>query len=454
MTATSTATQTGLIRASVADTLAFVFQVLLPPVAKGVLIRRPTAVAMAERFGLDARGIKRVQEFRSKYGTGPLLFRLPGRPQAIVLCPEDVRRVLDGTPEPFSPASGEKRAALAHFEPDVSLISRPPERIGRRRFNDEVLESGAAIHSLADAFLAAVEQEAERLLSHAGGQLTWNVFGPGWQALARRIVLGSHARDDDTLTDDLARLRAAANWVFLHPGRKRLLDQFQARLEQHLARAEPDSLAGLAATIPSPRNSAPVSQVTHWLFAFDAAGIATFRALALLAAHPCFADRAREDARAGACGRTNLPLLRATLLESLRLWPTTPMIFRETTQETMWDGGAMPENTSILIFVPFFHRDDEKLPYAHRFTPELWLENDAQRNWPLVPFSGGSGICPGRHIVTMLGSAMLSAILGVRTIELTPPAPLAAERPLPGTLNHAALRLTIRPFDRGASAPS
>jgi cytochrome P450 len=78
------------------------------------------------------------------------------------------------------------------------------------------------------------------------------------------------------------------------------------------------------------------------------------------------------------------------------------MILRQTTCETRWEGAAMPAGTGILIFAPFFHRDDARLPYAHTFHPDLWLEDDPDvkgnppRDWPLVPFSGGPGICPGR----------------------------------------------------------
>ena len=61
----------------------------------------------------------------------------------------------------------------------------------------------------------------------------------------------------------------------------------------------------------------------------------------------------------------------------------------------------MPAGTGILIFAPFFHRDDERLPYAHRFAPELWLKAQDPVAWPLIPFSGGPVICPGRHLVTL-----------------------------------------------------
>lgn len=33
----------------------------------------------------------------------------------------------------------------------------------------------------------------------------------------------------------------------------------------------------------------------------------------------------------------------------------------------------MPANTGVIIFAQFFHRNGERLPYADRLSPELWL---------------------------------------------------------------------------------
>lgn len=432
----------GLARASLPDTFALLADVILPTLGKGVLIRRPNVVAAAERFGLDSRGVRRLQKFRRQYGDGPLLFPVPGRPQALILSPEDVRRVLEGAPEPFAPSTLEKHSALSHFEPKVSLISHPPERTERRRLNDEILESHAHIHSMAEAFGRVVDEEADRLVMDAGDVgLDWTSFTTAWHRAVRRIVLGNQARDDEAVTAMLAKLRRAGNWAFLHPGHRKLAGKFHDRLEAYLDRAEPGSLvARIKAHSRSPV-SAPVDQVTHWLFAFDPGGMATFRALALLAAHPEAMRRAREEAPA--IGASDWPFGRACIRESLRLWPTTPVILRETTQDVPWRGGVMPKNTHVLIFAPFFHRDDENLPEANRFAPELWLDPAARRDWPLVPFSGGPGTCPAHHLVPMLGSMMIAAILARRTVRLHQPERLLPSRPLPGTLDNFSLSFDL-----------
>jgi len=443
----ATTVRTSLPRATLQETLEVATDVFIPTFAKGPIIRRPRMVGLAERLGLDRRAVRRMQRLRDKYGPGPLMLRMPpGRTQAIILSPEHVHRVLEGSPEPFATASSEKWAALSHFEPKGVLVSHGPERAERRRFNEAVLGSESPQHRLTERFVRVVREEAEHLLAavRQRGELSWELFADTWFRIVRRVVFGDGARDDVKLRALINELRGDGNWAFMRPKRRGVREQFFRRLEGHLGRAEPGSLASVMARTPKGEDTAPSQQVPQWLFAFDPAGMTTFRALALLAAHPEHAERAREEIRSNRdSAAPHLPYLRACVLESLRLWPTTPMVLRQSTEETVWETGVMPARTGILIFAPFFHRDDQRLPFADRFTPELWLEARDPKGWPLVPFSGGPAICPGRHLVLLLTSTMLSALLDERQVWLKPLLRLGARQPLPGTLNNYDLRFDL-----------
>lgn len=122
-----------------------------------------------------------------------------------------------------------------------------------------------------------------------------------------------------------------------------------------------------------------MGQIPQWLFAFDAAGMASVRALALLATHPEQLAAALEDAQT-----PNAPLLRsylrACVLESVRLWPTTPAILRDTNYiDTVWREGdeqfTVAAGAGLLIAAPAFHRDEALLPFAHQFVPDIWTES-------------------------------------------------------------------------------
>lgn len=93
----------GLPQAGIRDTLAILLDIFIPTIAKGVIIRRPKVVGMAERLDLDRKAIRCMQHMRRRYGGGPLMLRLPFRSQAVILAPAHVHRVLDQSPDPFSP---------------------------------------------------------------------------------------------------------------------------------------------------------------------------------------------------------------------------------------------------------------------------------------------------------------------------------------------------------------
>src|SRR5690349_9863974 len=118
--------------ASAADSARILRDVLGPVVTQGAILRRPRMGALAETLRVDDRALRCVRRLRNKYGEGPVLFGIPGRMLALVLAPDDVHRLLAETPEPFAAATGEKIAALTHFQPHAVLVTNPPLRAARR----------------------------------------------------------------------------------------------------------------------------------------------------------------------------------------------------------------------------------------------------------------------------------------------------------------------------------
>jgi cytochrome P450 len=431
-------------RASAGDTLRVAANVLTPLIARGVIIRRPRVVAAAERVDADRRLVRTMQRLRARYGSAPLRLRVPGRPVVLVLDASDVEDVLHRSPDPFAATTPEKRGALGHFQPRGVLLSRGEDRTDRRRFTESVLEPERPVHHLAAPMVAVVRQEAADLLAQVEptGVLEWDRFVEAWFRVVRRVVLGDSARDDTDATALLGRLRGAANWAGVHPGRPRLRAVFLDRVRERLSRAEPGSLAAVITETPTTRRTHPADQVAHWLFAFDAGGMSGFRALALLATHPA----EREAVQAELAGRDltapqELPALRAAVLEAVRLWPTTPAILRETTAGTELGGRTIPARSLVLVLAPFFHRDDQRLAEADRFAPHLWRDGTPPAG--IVPFSAGPVICPGRSLVQFLAASFLAAVLEHHDVRLISGAPLGPDRPLPATLDPFRLRFTV-----------
>jgi cytochrome P450 len=128
------------------------------------------------------------------------------------------------------------------------------------------------------------------------------------------------------------------------------------------------------------------------------------------------------------------------------------LILRDSAAPTRWGDAVIPAGTAFAVPVTFLHRDP-RLPYADRFTPDIWLDGTAQDSWSLIPFSAGPGACPGRNLVLMVTSTLLATLQRQHHFALTRGPHLPPGQPLPHTLNHATIELSLlpaRPHERAA----
>jgi cytochrome P450 len=212
------------------------------------------------------------------------------------------------------------------------------------------------------------------------------------------------------------------------------------RIRAYVAAAEDGSLVGLFDQAPADEDTKAEGQVQHWLFAtHDTLAINSFRCLALLASH------ARQ--RAGAMAELNEselggPYLEACLHEAMRLWPTTPMLARETVTDVDWDGARVPAGTQVVIVNALLHRDPDRHDFADRFAPEAWIDGDAGDDWSFNHLSHGPQGCPGSGLALLLGRALLARVLRERRVALVG-SRLDPDRPLPHMVDFFGLRLAL-----------
>ncbi|MFF0267166.1 cytochrome P450 [Kribbella sp. NPDC004536] len=424
--------------ASALDSARILRDVLGPVVAQGPILRRPRLGTLAERLHADDRALRQARRLRRRYGDGPVLLRLPGRTLALVLAPADVHRLLAETPEPFAAASGEKVAALTHFQPHAVLVTNSSLRATRRKLNEQALDAHSPVHHHGHRFVEVVREELDAL--HA--TLGWNDFRAIWSRVVRRIVLGDAARDNVVLTTQLDQLRADANWAQLGPSHDELRTRFLASIAQYVDKAEPGSLVESLSLQPEELD--PAGQVPHWLFAFDAAGIALWRLFAVLGTRPALL----EPIVAEAYHPEASPLLAyagAAVQESLRLWPTTLVVLRQSGEPTVWRDRVAPAGTEFAIVSSVFHRDDEALDFANDFEPTVWLDGRADGTWPIFPFSEGPAGCPGRNVVLLTTSTAVSRVATQYDLDVDPATRGRLSGPMPGTFNHANIRIGFWP---------
>lgn len=174
-----------------------------------------------------------------------------------------MHRVLEGSPEPFTTANLEKRAALSRFQPHGVLISDADGRDERRPFNAAVLDEHRPMHQMAERITAKVQQEADALVDHVrwSGRLTWDAFIR--DVVARRTSTDARRhRPRRSRTDGHARQPAPRRQLVLpQPRRDDLRQRFEQRLRRHIGRGEPGSLAQLMASVPATEATMPHQQV-------------------------------------------------------------------------------------------------------------------------------------------------------------------------------------------------
>jgi cytochrome P450 len=366
---------------------------------------------------------------RSSYGPGPVWVRVVKDPALLVLSVEDVRRVLGGSPDPFASDPPGKRKGMTAFQPDALTISRDGPWENRRRFNEAVLDTGLTRFS--DRFASVVKEEVGVVVREP--ELTWDAWHRAFQRITRRVVLGDAARSDESLTELLGELMSEANGMPGKPSDR--LPELMEQIRGHASAAEPGSLASLFGSAPSDEATRAEGQVPHWLFAtHDTLAINSFRCLALLASHAEQRVRALgDDAYMDAC-----------LHDAMRLWPTTPMLARETVTDVDWHGENVPAGTQVLIVNTFLHRNPDTHDFADRFAPEEWIGGSAADDWSFNHLSHGPQGCPGSNLALLLGRTMLSAILTDRKVDLVSPK-LDRSRPLPHMLDFFSLRFSLAP---------
>ncbi|MGH2954150.1 MAG: cytochrome P450 [Solirubrobacterales bacterium] len=442
----------GIPSASLLENARFNALVIVPNAVQGIFRRRRAPVAAATRLNVEGHARGLLAGMARSYGGGPVWVRVMTDRALLLLSPTDAHRALAGSPDPFASDPEAKRKGMAAFQPDALTISRGELWRNRRRFTEEVLDTGRPLHRLADRFAAVAAEEADALLGEVEvadrPALDWDAWHRALRRLTRRIVLGDRARDDERVSEELGEMMSEANGMPGKPSDR--YPAFVAELQGYLEDAEPGSLVSLCAEAPADEQTRVAGQLPHWLFAMqDTLAINAFRALALIASHP--RQRARVlgelDAagvaeEAGAESIAGLAYLDACLEEAMRIWPTTPMLSRETVAETDWRGTTVPAGTQVLISNTLFHRDRERHPWADRFAPERWVDGDAAGDWSFNHFSRGPQGCPGAGLVKFVGRALLGAVLTRRRVELTSPA-LDPERPLPDMLDFFGLRFAL-----------
>jgi cytochrome P450 len=435
----------GLPSAALPEAVAILLTGVVPALVRGLFSPRRSAMKLLTSVDADGRAVRVLAKVRRKHdGQGVKL--LGGR--LIVLWGEGaIKEVLDGSADAYAGDSGAKAKGMSHFQPDALTLSRGEEWRDRRNFNEAVLATPERRHPFAGRFLAVVAGEIERL--GISETLTWADWERLFDRVTLRVVFGDGARDDHELTARLEQLMGEANRLV---ALKRSDDYFElyGRLERYLLEPGAESLVAQIADAPQTDRTRIVQQIPHWIFAMrDTLGANAYRGLAAIVADPQVRDRVLDELDgvdlADPAAVDGLGYLEGCLQEAMRLWPTTPLLARETTREVKLAGESVEAGTQVMLLNAFNHRDPDHVEGADRLKPERW--NDRGRDYRFNHLSNGAQDCPGGPLVLLLGKAVMGRILERYALTLESPE-LSVGEPLPHMIDFFAARFSGRPKHR------
>ncbi|GAA0361583.1 cytochrome P450 [Streptomyces blastmyceticus] len=137
-----------------------------------------------------------------------------------------------------------------------------------------------------------------------------------------------------------------------------------------------------------------------------------------------------------------LPYLTRVLTETLRVYPTVPLLSRVATADVALGGREFPAGTEFFFSPYCLHRDPGAFPEPERFDPDRWLSErvGAAQRLAFIPWGAGPRKCIGDTYSLIEASLALATIL--TTWRLRPIATAKVTPTVRFSLHPTGLRMT------------
>ncbi|HEX7318007.1 MAG TPA: cytochrome P450 [Pyrinomonadaceae bacterium] len=344
----------------------------------------------------------------SRTGGDVVAYRLAGRPAFLVNSPAHAARVLEERGSNYvSPAHPYRELAGLYTSEGASLMRL--ERAGAEGFAAHetaarmLAEAGerAAVSfcDLSEDGPVNVEVETKKLMfavvarllfgvdaSHLAGEFV-SAVSFAEECWAQGLYQTPSAEPDASeqrFRDSLARQDAAAAWIAREAG------------------------AGLADGNVPPQTRGAVSRTL--LNGYHATAATLCWTLYLLARHPAtLAALQAELDRSDAPGPPRL--LRAVLMESLRLYPPAWILTREAVVDDRLGETEIPAGSSVSVSPYAMHRLSTLWERAEEFLPGRFLKGRPSEPFAYLPFGAGARRCPASNVAVKHLHVLLAALL-------------------------------------------
>jgi len=112
----------------------------------------------------------------------------------------------------------------------------------------------------------------------------------------------------------------------------------------------------------------------------------------------------------------NLKYLKAVILESLRMRPPLPFIFRSTSIDSVICDKLIPKNTAIMLDLYAVHHDATYWKEPYTFKPDRFLDCDKE-NYTFIPFSAAHRNCIGQRFALQEAMVVIAKLMQVFTFS-------------------------------------
>jgi cytochrome P450 len=114
----------------------------------------------------------------------------------------------------------------------------------------------------------------------------------------------------------------------------------------------------------------------------------------------------------------NLTIVKQVLNESLRLFPTAPIIVRDIMEDRQFDGVKVPAGTIGIIPIYAIHRHRSYWTDPDRFDPGRFAVGTKYSRFQFMPFGAGPRICIGAAFAMIEATIMLATFIRAAHFEL------------------------------------
>ncbi|XP_016818890.1 cytochrome P450 11B2, mitochondrial isoform X1 [Cricetulus griseus] len=377
---------------------------------------------------------------------GPIFRYSIGSTQIVsVMLPEDAEKLHQV--ESMHPRRMHLEPWVAHREHrglrrGVFLLNGPEWRLNRLRLNPYVLSPKAVqkfvpmVDMVAQDFLEALKK---KVFQNARGSLTmdvqqslfnYSIEASNFALFGERLGLLGHDLSPDSLkfihalhsvfktTPQLMFLpRSLTRWTSTRVWKEHfeawdVISEYANRcirkVHQELRLGNPHSYSGIVAELISqgalPLDAIKANSIELTAGSVDTTTFPLVMTLFELARNPDVQQALRQESLAAEASiaanpqraLTDLPLLRATLKETLRLYPVGGFLERILSSDLMLQNYHVPAGTLVLLYLYSMGRNPAVFPRPERYTPQRWLER--KRSFQHLAFGFGLRQCLGKRL--------------------------------------------------------